>query len=231
MRTRPNRLRKYAEVETELATLGSLDSPKYMLESYGEKFEGEGGSMVPFALRVIAAELPAHRGNPTVALDALFALTMRCKSVVARLVQGEDEAGNKPGPDDAAPALALWRGRSRKVQYVIGNCLLLSKDYGLALSTFAKILKAEPENAGLCYAIGRIALELGDIELAEVYFNQAAAMAGSTPEAQAIGQGLLEIARGNVAEAVSERPADSVYLDTYGLSASPLELLVQHAAE
>ena len=57
------------------------------------------------------------------------------------------------------------------MEYVVGNCLLQSKDYGLALSTFATILKAEPENAGLCSAIGRIALELGDIELADVYVD------------------------------------------------------------
>jgi len=197
------KLRKFAEVETELATLGSLDSPKYMLESYSEQFAGEKGSMVPFALRVIVAELPAHRGNPTEALDRLFALARRCKAVIARLLKGQDEAGGMPGPDDAAPALALWRSRTRKLNYVVGNCLLQSKHYGLALATFAKILKAEPENAELCAAIGRIALELGDIELAEGYFTQAAAMPASDAESKAICQGLLQIARGDVTEAAA----------------------------
>jgi Flp pilus assembly protein TadD len=49
----------------------------------------------------------------------------------------------------------------------VANCLLRAKDYALALQTFDQILASDPDNVALCTGTGRVALELGDIDLAE----------------------------------------------------------------
>ena len=92
--------------------------------------------MVPFSMRVIAAELPAHTGKGIEGLDALFALERTCTTVVARLDAGQTEAGTGTGTDADAAAghdkaeqdarLELWRARHVRVQYAIGNCQLRS---------------------------------------------------------------------------------------------------------
>ena len=52
------RLRLYAEAQRRIDGLGDLDSTEYSYEAHGETYPGESGSMVPFTLRLLWAELP-----------------------------------------------------------------------------------------------------------------------------------------------------------------------------
>ena len=51
------------------------------------------GSMVPFSLRVIHAELPQHNGRPQESLDRLYRLLSTIRSVLNNLEKGLSEFG------------------------------------------------------------------------------------------------------------------------------------------
>ena len=61
------------------------------------------GSIVPFSLRLIHAELPQHNGRPNVALDRLYALLEKVDQVLGHLEQGLGEDGTQwPETQDQA---------------------------------------------------------------------------------------------------------------------------------
>jgi len=57
------KLRQYSIAYQELKALGNLDRPEMFYEHYPNVFKGKKGSIVPFSIRVIAAELPRHFPN------------------------------------------------------------------------------------------------------------------------------------------------------------------------
>jgi len=52
------RLKLYAEAQRRMDALGDLDNDIYFFESHGDAYPGQVGSMVPFTLRLLWAELP-----------------------------------------------------------------------------------------------------------------------------------------------------------------------------
>ncbi|CAG5866178.1 unnamed protein product [Menidia menidia] len=69
-------------------------------------------------------------------------------------------------------SLKLWRSRLSRVMYSMANCLLLMKDYILAVETYHSIIQYEPQqSAQLLSGIGRIFLQIGDVKTAERYFQ------------------------------------------------------------
>ncbi|KAL6074624.1 hypothetical protein QOT17_004020 [Balamuthia mandrillaris] len=111
------KLRNWAAAAAHIQALGDLDDPIHTYEHYysqkdattkGEqnnknqknlkKNEEEGlkqkrkqGSMVPFSLRILNAELPSFAGNVMASLDMLYGLLAYCRNQI-RLVSGEEEA-------------------------------------------------------------------------------------------------------------------------------------------
>ncbi|XP_013926131.1 PREDICTED: trafficking protein particle complex subunit 12-like [Thamnophis sirtalis] len=56
--------------------------------------------------------------------------------------------------------------------YSTANCLLMMKDYVLAVETYHTVMKYHPEQEPqLLSGIGRIFLQIGDIKMAEKYFQ------------------------------------------------------------
>uniref|UniRef100_A0A8C1DX33 Trafficking protein particle complex subunit 12 n=1 Tax=Cyprinus carpio carpio TaxID=630221 RepID=A0A8C1DX33_CYPCA len=69
-------------------------------------------------------------------------------------------------------SIQLWRSRLSRVMYSMANCLLMMKDYMLAVETYHSIIEYEPEQrVQLLSGIGRIFLQIGDIRTAEKYFQ------------------------------------------------------------
>lgn len=52
------------------------------------------GSMVPFSMRILQAELPQYMGRPRDALDNLYALQRTCFQVQENLLQNLTEDGS-----------------------------------------------------------------------------------------------------------------------------------------
>ena len=53
------------------------------------------GSMVPFSMRILQAELPQYMGRPRDALDNLYALQRTCFQVQENLLQNLTEDGSQ----------------------------------------------------------------------------------------------------------------------------------------
>jgi hypothetical protein len=57
------KLRLYKNATEELTTLGNLDEPNYLFETYPELYPSLKGCFIPFSLRILQAELPAYQGR------------------------------------------------------------------------------------------------------------------------------------------------------------------------
>ncbi|XP_063170111.1 trafficking protein particle complex subunit 12 isoform X3 [Candoia aspera] len=115
----------YQNAEMEFEPFGNLDQPDLYYEYYPHVYPGRKGSMVPFSMRILHAELQQYLGNPQESLDRLHSMKTIC-----------------------------------------------TKDYVLAVETYHTVMKYYPEQEPqLLSGIGRIFLQIGDIKMAEKYFQ------------------------------------------------------------
>ncbi|KAF3783125.1 Trafficking protein particle complex subunit 12 [Nymphaea thermarum] len=68
------KIRKFQEASDEIEGLGDLNAEKYRYEAYPEHYHGKLGSMVPFSLRWLHAQLPERLGNRQETVDRLYLL-------------------------------------------------------------------------------------------------------------------------------------------------------------
>jgi hypothetical protein len=118
------KLRRFADALQAIEQIGDLDAPAMLYQSHPTHYDIKGmmhsavrshlsqiacqpcgvlaiGSMVPFSLRLLHAELPSLSGNSAASLDLLFALLARCKNQVY-----ECEANATPAtPKASAPVV------------------------------------------------------------------------------------------------------------------------------
>ena len=106
------KLKQFSMVEVEAEAFGDLDKPDLYYQFYPEAFPGRSGSMVPFGLRLLLAELPQHLNKHHEAVDRLYALL----AVIRRLIED-----GKGGTD------AFWQQREIQVLHRLANCALMQK--------------------------------------------------------------------------------------------------------
>eukprot|EP00040_Diaphanoeca_grandis_P024497 m.134692 g.134692 ORF g.134692 m.134692 type:complete len:456 (-) comp29752_c0_seq2:61-1428(-) len=185
------KMRHYTTVATELATFKSFDEADLRYEFYPEKYPGKTGSMVPFALRVIHAEICSVNGQHMDSLDRLYVLLHTCQIVRAKLLQGQTEGGEEPSDDnDDKKTITMFQHRIHRINFGIGNCLLAQKDFSLAMDVFEAAITddvSKAEASAIFSGLGRIALELGDVKTAKKYFDQAACDGDDTTSAMDAG--------------------------------------------
>ncbi|VDQ00027.1 unnamed protein product, partial [Trichobilharzia regenti] len=87
------RTRNYELAERELATFQNLDAPNVYFEYTPELYPGRTGSIIPFSLRLLHAELPFHLNRPTEALDRLYYLHAIIVRIRSNLEKGFKEDG------------------------------------------------------------------------------------------------------------------------------------------
>lgn len=181
------KLNLFQNAELELEPFGNLDQPDLYYEYYPNVYPGRRGSMVPFSMRLLHAELPQYLAKPQEALDRLHNLRSVCLAILENLEKGLAEDGSMITltPENGKASLKLWKSRLSRVMYSMANCLLLMKDYILAVETYQSIIQYEPrQRVQLLSAIGRIFLQIGDVKTAESYFQdveKACQMKGSQP--------------------------------------------------
>ncbi|XP_009273877.1 PREDICTED: trafficking protein particle complex subunit 12 isoform X3 [Aptenodytes forsteri] len=125
------KLNLFQNAEMEFEPFGNLDQPDLYYEYYPHVYPGRKGSMVPFSMRILHAELPQYLAS-----------------------------------------VQLWRSRLGRVMYSMANCLLMMKDYVLAVDAYHTVIKYYPQQEPqLLSGIGRIFLQIGDIKTAEKYFQ------------------------------------------------------------
>lgn len=153
----------FQNAEMEFEPFGNLDQPDLYYEYYPHVYPGRRGSMVPFSMRILHAELQQYLGNPQESLDRLHRVKTVCSKILANLEQGlaEDGGLSSVTQESRQASVQLWRSRLGRVLYSMANCLLLMKDYVLAVDAYLTVIKYYPEQEPqLLSGIGRILLQV-----------------------------------------------------------------------
>ncbi|KAM9297404.1 trafficking protein particle complex subunit 12 isoform 3-T3 [Morus bassanus] len=88
------KLNLFQNAEMEFEPFGNLDQPDLYYEYYPHVYPGRKGSMVPFSMRILHAELPQYLGNPQESLDRLHSMKIICAKILENLEQGLAEDGS-----------------------------------------------------------------------------------------------------------------------------------------
>lgn len=206
------KLNLFQNAELEFEPFGNLDQPDLYYEYYPNVYPGRRGSMVPFSMRLLHAELPQYLAKPQEALDRLHNLRTVSLAILENLEKGLAEDGSMITltQENRQASLKLWKSRLSRVMYSMANCLLLMKDYILAVETYQSIIQYEPrQRVQLLSAIGRIFLQIGDVKTAESYFQdveKACQMKGSHPSdstCMVMNRAFVYLSQNNYADAHS----------------------------
>ncbi len=77
------KLRLFKEAESELTQFGSFfNMPEFFYEFHASVYPGRKGSMIPFGLRILAAELPQFLGKTEESITNLYHLLSVVQSVL-----------------------------------------------------------------------------------------------------------------------------------------------------
>ncbi|XP_053565703.1 trafficking protein particle complex subunit 12 [Bombina bombina] len=166
----------FQNAEMEFEPFKNLDQPDLYYEYYPHVYPGRRGSMVPFSMRILHAELRQYLGNPQESLDRMHKMKIVCLQILDNLEKGLAEDGSMitMTQSNKQASVQLWKSRLGRVMYSMANCLLMMKDYVLAVDTYHTVIKYYPEQEPqLLSGIGRIFLQIGDIKTAEKYFQNA----------------------------------------------------------
>ncbi|KAK4467390.1 hypothetical protein MN116_008830 [Schistosoma mekongi] len=172
------RTRNYELAEREFATFKDMEAPNFYFEYAPKTYPGRTGSIIPFSLRLLHAELPFHLNRANEALDRLYYLLAVINRILSNLNQGFKEDGLTSEPDliYRQASLNLWT--SRKIR-VLSRCLsifLHILDFRSALNTVHQLARLCSDNQvvlrGFCSLLGRIYLQFGDLEMAKAYFSK-----------------------------------------------------------
>ncbi|KAI9260807.1 hypothetical protein BY458DRAFT_439952 [Sporodiniella umbellata] len=129
----------------ELEKLGDLGRNELKDISTGESF-------VPFALWILWARLPSYLNHPYVTLQRLTMLAAKCKKL------------QKHHP--------VWAHREVQTYLVIATHWIAIQNYSDAASVMELILNKSPDHVDILSGLGRLYLQMGDIESAEQIFGR-----------------------------------------------------------
>ncbi|XP_075985558.1 trafficking protein particle complex subunit 12 [Anticarsia gemmatalis] len=139
-----SRIKLHDPLLKEAEPFGDFNKPDMFYEFYPESYEGRTGSLVPFSLRLLVAELPQQVGKPEEAIDRLYAMLDVIKTMLSNLQEGKSEDGScNITEQDKAESVRLWTGRETRVLHSIVNCAIAMKDYRQA----ARILHTLQDSA------------------------------------------------------------------------------------
>lgn len=157
------KLRLISDAVAELDSLDySLDSPNYQYQTYPNHYPNRSGSMVPFILRFLHAELPSKLNNRQETLDRLYTLLHFVRTKLS------DEKSNV--------SRALWRKREGFTINSIISHHLSHKQFGVCLDLITDlVIKSGDSNldekVALLSKLGYIQMQYGDLEGAKATFN------------------------------------------------------------
>ncbi|CAM8947171.1 unnamed protein product [Rhodiola kirilowii] len=154
------KLRKYDEVLLEFSSLDDLDSSQYGYETYPELYGGRCGSMVPFSMRWIYAQIPIRLGQRQETLDRLYKLLDFVRTKVAeKELKGLNES------------VKIWRKRESFVISSIVGIHLSQKEFKVCLDFMKYVISSDDCNPVLLSKLGYIQMLLGDLEGAKKVFE------------------------------------------------------------
>lgn len=186
------KLRLYSLAETEYHQFASFEKPDLCYEFYCNDPDTNGrGSMVPFSMRLLCAQLPQYLGKVDEGLERFSSILKIVRKISSNLLNGlaEDGSGLQLTEERRNASIQLWNKREISVLNAMGNALLSCKDYPSALSVYREILDLDRKNQdGVYSCMGRVYLMAGDVKRAEEYFKKSSIDVN-------INQGLLSIGK------------------------------------
>ncbi|CAH2057014.1 unnamed protein product, partial [Iphiclides podalirius] len=218
------RIKLHDPLLKEVEPFGDLSKPDMFYQFYPDSYENRTGSLVPFSLRLLIAELPGHVGKPEEATDRLYTMLDVIQKILSNLQQGKTEDGTATftSEQDRAESIRLWSGRQTRVLHSIVNCAIALKDYRMASNILVSLRKGATtpaQNRALSSALCRLWLLAGHVKAAAAYLDEAKeARQHLCPTADVreyVDLGLLDVAHGkyhegygNFARAADQEPTN-----------------------
>ncbi|XP_023952755.1 trafficking protein particle complex subunit 12 [Bicyclus anynana] len=203
------RIKLYEPLTKEAEPFGDFSKPDMFYQFYPDAYSHRSGSLVPFSLRVLVAELPAHVGKPEDAMDRLYAMLHVIQQMISNLNDGKTEDGSGTiTSDDRIESLRLWTGRQTRVLHSVVNCAIALKDYRLAtkiLTTLRDESATPQQQRALSSALCRVSLLAGHVRAAlghSITAKEARHHICPTPDVREyVDLGLIDIAHGKYQDA------------------------------
>ncbi|KAF9803408.1 hypothetical protein SFRURICE_007254 [Spodoptera frugiperda] len=202
----------------EAEPFGDFSKPDMFYEFYPDSYDNRTGSLVPFSLRLLVAELPAHVGKPDEAVDRLYAMLDVIQTMLSNLRDGKTEDGSATITEqDKTESIRLWMGRETRVMHSLVNCAIAMKDYRQAariLSTLQQQATSAGARRAACSALCRLWLLAGHVRAATACLDAARDARHHicpTPDVREyVDMGLIDIAHGKYQDAYNNfaRAAD-----------------------
>jgi len=163
-------LRLYQLALAELDKLGDLNRQEYTYEYHQGLFPGMSGMMIPFELRVLWANLPGWMKHQNTSIERITLLALECQKI---------QQGN------AKEDMTVWKKREVSLYIMLANFLLEIKDFPLTISVMSKIVRTfsseEKPDADVVCSLGRLYLQLGNIQEAKKVFKALDGQADNDP--------------------------------------------------
>ncbi|KAE8697388.1 heavy metal-associated isoprenylated plant protein 26-like [Hibiscus syriacus] len=160
-----SKLRRFSEASNEIDTLDDFNSNYYKYETYPRLYPNRSGSMIPFSLRFIHAQLPIKLGNRQEGLDRFYLLLKFIREKIK-----EKESNN------LRDSVRIWKRRENSIL----NCLighhLGDKEFSLCLDLIKDLINRDYLDPVLVSKLGYIQMQIGDIEGAKGSFNRVETM-------------------------------------------------------
>lgn len=154
------KLRKFSDAVKEIESLeDGIDNVIYSYENYPQHYPGRVGSMAPFALRWLYAELPSRVGDRQESVDRFYMLLDYVREKMSKSGSGSGD---------------IWRKREGLVVNSIISHHLSHKEFGVCLDLIKDLMKRVESAVGravLMSKLGYIQMQLGDLEGAKASFN------------------------------------------------------------
>ncbi|KAK9040257.1 hypothetical protein V6N11_015431 [Hibiscus sabdariffa] len=156
-----SKLSRFADASSEIDTLDDFNSHYYKYETYPQLYPNRSGSMIPFSLRFIHAQLPMKLENRQEGLDRFYLLL---KFIREKIKEKES--------DNLHDSVKTWK---RRENFVL-NCLighhLGDKEFNVCLDLIKDLINRDYLDPVLVSKLGCIQMQIGDIEGAKVSFNR-----------------------------------------------------------
>jgi tetratricopeptide (TPR) repeat protein len=168
-------MQQFREAEVEMEAFGELVNPDLFYQYHTHNYPDKTGSMVPFSMRLLHAQLPGLTGNHQLSLDRLCQLQHTCQQVLSEVRRGYLPFVTEPlTPEDQQVADSLWLERLTRAKFCLANTLVAMQDYLLAVEVYEGLLEELPGlRSQLLSVMGRLHLTLGDLPSAQTLFSLA----------------------------------------------------------
>ncbi|XP_058096690.1 uncharacterized protein LOC131242206 [Magnolia sinica] len=168
------KLRRFSDASRLLIDLDLEDSdaepdPRHRFESYPNLYPNRSGSMLPFALRWLYADLPHRLGNRSESLDRLYRLLafIRRRKLATEAFQN-----------------SVWDKREMFVVNSIVSNHLAYKEFSVCLCLLQDQLRSKPSDPVLLSKAAYIYMQIGDLEEAKSVFTRIEGLAVEGKEFQ-----------------------------------------------